>query len=193
MNEKTTAKPAIFVDRDGTLIEEVNFLSRVEDLQLFPFTAEAIGMMKDAGYLVIVVTNQSGIGREIYGESDMHSIHEAIQERLSGAIDGFYFCPHLPDAGCVCRKPGLGMIESACSDFDIDLENSWIVGDKALDVQTGVNAGINSAMVMTGYGREHRETIEHSAHVVGDDLLDVVAKITNSLPSNRIVPTEGVR
>jgi len=193
MDKKTKAKPAIFVDRDGTLIEEVNFLSRVEDLELFPFTAEAIGMFKDAGYLIIVVTNQSGIGREIYGESDMHAIHDAIQERLSNAIDGFYFCPHLPDHGCACRKPGLGMIESACSDFDIDLKNSWFVGDKALDVQTGLNAGISAAMVMTGYGREHREIIEYGALVIGDDLLDVAAQITNSLPSSPHPQAEDAR
>ena len=109
-------QPAVFVDRDGTLIEEVNFLSRVEDLRLFPFTADAVKLLKDNGFLVIVVTNQSGIGRGIYDEAAMHSIHEQIQIELSGAIDGFYFCPHLPCDGCKCRKPGLGMINSALAD-----------------------------------------------------------------------------
>ena len=96
-------QPAVFLDRDGTLIEEVNYLSRVEDLRLFPFTANAVKLLKDAGFLIIVVTNQSGIGRGIYTEADMHAVHEAIQAELSGAIDAFYFCPHLPDAGCKCR------------------------------------------------------------------------------------------
>jgi D-glycero-D-manno-heptose 1,7-bisphosphate phosphatase len=192
MNDKNTSKPAIFVDRDGTLIQEVNFLSRVEDLKLFPFTAEAVGRMKDSGYLVIVVTNQSGIAREIYSESDMHAIHDAIQESLNGAIDAFYFCPHMPDAGCKCRKPGLGMLTKACSDFNIDLENSWMVGDKVLDVQTGINAGIGAAMVMTGYGREQLAEIKSSSALVGEDLLDVVLQIMSSQPSSRMLLAEDV-
>ncbi|MEP7212760.1 MAG: HAD family hydrolase [Acidobacteriota bacterium] len=190
MNDSRTSKPAIFVDRDGTLIEEVNFLSRVEDLKLFPFTAEAVGRIKGSGYLLIVVTNQSGIARGIYSEADMHAIHDAIQESLGGAIDGFYFCPHMPDAGCECRKPGLGMLHKACTDFNIDLGNSWMVGDKALDVKTGVNAGIGAAMVMTGYGRGHVAEIETSSALVGEDLLDIVAQIISLRPSSPILLTE---
>jgi len=192
MDDKKS-KPAVFVDRDGTLIEEVNFLSRVSDLEIFPFTAEAVRRLKESGFLVIVVTNQSGIGREIYTEDDMHSIHDAIQHSLDGAIDGFYFCPHLPDAGCDCRKPGLGMLKQAAKDFNIDLENSWIVGDKALDVQTGVNAGISAAMVMTGYGREHRDDIENRADVIGENLLEVAEQITKLRPSRLTLLTEDAR
>jgi D-glycero-D-manno-heptose 1,7-bisphosphate phosphatase len=191
--EDKIRKPAIFVDRDGTLIEEVNFLSRVEDLKIFPFTAEAVRRLKARGSLIIVVTNQSGIGREIYSEDDMHSIHDAIQLSLDGAIDGFYFCPHLPDAGCDCRKPGLGMLKQAAKDFNIDLENSWIVGDKALDVHTGVNAGISAAMVMTGYGREHRGEIENSADVVGENLLDVARQITSLRPPSLTASAEDAQ
>ena len=178
MSTSNNSKPAIFVDRDGTLIEEVNFLSRVEDLKLFPFTAEAVTLLKDSGYLVIVVTNQSGIGRSIYGERDMHSIHEAIQASLRGGIDAFYFCPHLPGGGCECRKPGLGMIRAACADFDIDLARSWMIGDKILDVETGLNAGIRSAMVMTGYGRDHSEEMEAKPDVMAENLLDATVQIT---------------
>jgi D-glycero-D-manno-heptose 1,7-bisphosphate phosphatase len=184
MNETTAAKPAIFVDRDGTLIEEVNFLSRVEDLQLFPFTGEAVRRLKDGGYLIIVVTNQSGIGREIYTEGDMHGIHDEIQSRLGGAIDAFYFCPHLPDAGCKCRKPGLGMIETARADFEIDMANSWMIGDKSLDVATGKNAGIGSAMVMTGYGRGDRENGTAVPDVYAEDLLDAAVQIMLKRPSS---------
>ena len=166
-------RPAVFLDRDGTLIEEVNFLSRVEDLRLFDFTAEAVGLLKDRGFLVVVVTNQSGIGRGIYDEAAMNSIHAAIQEKLGGAIDAFYFCPHLPCDGCECRKPGLGMIRTACADHEIDLANSWMVGDKAIDMLTGVNAGIRSAMVMTGYGRQHFADLEFEPDVRGENLLEV--------------------
>lgn len=170
-------RKAAFIDRDGTLIEEVNFLSRVDDLSLFDYTAEAVTHLRSNGFNIFVMTNQSGIGRELYTVDDMNSIHAAMQERLGGAIDGFYFCPHLPDAGCHCRKPNLGMIESACADFEIDLENSWMIGDKKLDVETGFNAGISTAMVMTGYGNEHFATLERSPDVVGDTLLDAVRKI----------------
>ena len=172
--ETKTKKPAAFVDRDGTLIEEVNFLSRVEDLRLFPFTYDAIKRLKDAGYFVIVVTNQSGIGRNIFDEASMHAIHEEIQIRLDGMIDAFYFCPHLPCDGCSCRKPGLGMIDSATNDFEIDLPGSWMFGDKKIDVETGRNGGMHSAMVMTGYGQVHAKQLEFTPEVIAEDLLAAV-------------------
>jgi D-glycero-D-manno-heptose 1,7-bisphosphate phosphatase len=170
-------RKAIFVDRDGTLLEEVNFLSRIEDLNFFPFTDEAVGILKKEGYLVLVVTNQSGIGRGIYSEADMHAIHDEIQNRLSTGVDGFYFCPHLPDENCHCRKPGLGMIEAACSDFEIDLTGSWMIGDKDLDVLTGRNAGIKTALVLTGYGESHSKTLEEIPDIVATDLLEAARKI----------------
>lgn len=162
-------KKAVFVDRDGTLIEEVNFLSRVEDLNVFPFTPPAIKRLKDAGFLVIVLTNQSGIGRGIYTTHDMHAVHDAIQAQVGGLIDAFYFCPHLPDEGCRCRKPNLGMIEAAQADFDIEMEGSWMVGDKNLDVWIAENAGIRSALVMTGYGRKHLPEIERQPNFMAEN------------------------
>ncbi len=170
-------QPAIFVDRDGTLIEEVNFLSRVEDLRLFDFSASAVRALKEAGYLVIVVTNQSGIGRGIYTESAMQEIHEQIQLDLEGAIDAFYFCPHLPDEGCVCRKPGLGMIEFARSDFEIDMERSWMVGDKKIDVETGINGDLQTALVLTGYGTYHQLQLDVQPDIVSDNFGDAAIKI----------------
>jgi D-glycero-D-manno-heptose 1,7-bisphosphate phosphatase len=170
-------KPAIFVDRDGTLIEEVNFLSRVEDLHVYDFTPPAIGRLKELGYWVIVLTNQSGIGRGIYTESDMHSVHDAITERVGGLIDGFYFCPHLPDAGCICRKPMLGMVEAAQRDFEIDLKQSWMIGDKNLDVWIAENAGMRSAMVMTGYGPKHLPELEREPDIVAADFGAAVERI----------------
>jgi D-glycero-D-manno-heptose 1,7-bisphosphate phosphatase len=167
----------IFLDRDGTLIEEVNFLHRVEDLRFFDFTDEAVTILKDAGYRIVIVTNQSGIGRGIYTEEQMHAIHETIQERLSVRLDAFYFCPHLPDAGCPCRKPGLGMIETAVSELGIDLEGSWMVGDKLLDIELGFNAGIRTAMVMTGYGAAHGNAIGRPPDLIAENLLAVARHI----------------
>lgn len=170
-------QPAVFLDRDGTLIEEVNYLHRVEDLRLFPATAAALRSLKDAGYLLIVVTNQSGIGREVYGESHMHEIHDSMQKQLDGLIDAFYFCPHLPCDGCRCRKPDVGMIESAMADFEIDLERSWIVGDKKIDVQTGFAAKIKTALVLTGYGASHKVLLDTPPNVIDDEIGKVTAAI----------------
>ena len=175
--EETKPQKAAFIDRDGTLIEEVNLLSAVADLQLFPFTYEAVKSLKDAGFLIIVVTNQSGIGRGIYGESDMNEIHDEMQAQLDNMIDAFYFCPHLPCDGCSCRKPSLGMIESAMTDFDIDMPNSWMIGDKKIDVETGQKAGTHSAMVMTGYGRAHSTQLESTPDVLAEDLLSAVREV----------------
>jgi D-glycero-D-manno-heptose 1,7-bisphosphate phosphatase len=163
-------RPAVFLDRDGTLIEEVNYLHRVEDLRIFPATETSLKKLKDAGYLLIVVTNQSGIGREVYGESDMHDIHEAMQKQLDGVIDAFYFCPHLPCDGCRCRKPELGMIEFATADFEIDLTNSWMVGDKKIDVETGFAAKLQTALVLTGYGASHQASLQEQPDVIVEDI-----------------------
>ena len=181
MKRNQKRQPAVFVDRDGTLIEEVNYLSRVEDLRLFPFTRSAVAELKAHGFLVIVVTNQSGIGRDIFDETAMHDIHESIQENLSGAIDAFYFCPHLPCDGCKCRKPGSGMIDSAIEDFDIDLAGSWMVGDKKSDVELGKNAGLRSALVLTGYGQTHKNILEYSPEAIEPDLGEAVKRIIQSL------------
>ncbi len=179
-------RPAIFLDRDGTMIEEVNFLSRVDDLRLFPFTVEAVKLLKDSGYLVIVVTNQSGIGRGIYSEFDMQAIHDQIQVELDNAIDAFYFCPHLPDDGCQCRKPGLGMIESALADFDIDLERSWMIGDKKIDVETGIARNMLTALVLTGYGAEHQAMLQIPPTLISTNLHDAVTSILNSKSNGSI-------
>ena len=177
MKDQIDDRPAVFIDRDGTLVEEVNFLSKLEDLRLFPFTEEAVRLLREKGYRIVVVTNQSGIGRNIFGEIEMRAIHDAIQDQLDGAIDAFYFCPHLPESGCRCRKPSVGMIEEAVSDMNIDLRRSWMIGDKDIDVKTGKNAGINSALVLTGYGRKHFRSLECEPDVVANDLLEAVKRI----------------
>ena len=175
--QNSIPQKAVFIDRDGTLIEEVNYLSNVDNLRIFPFTYEAVKRLKDDGFLIIVVTNQSGIGRGMYGESEMNEIHDAMQSHLDNMIDAFYFCPHLPCDGCSCRKPSLGMIESAMQDFEIDLASSWMIGDKKIDVETGKNAGTRSAMVMTGYGRDQSAQLESMPDVLAEDLLAAVQEV----------------
>ena len=175
--QNSKSKRAVFIDRDGTLIEEVNFLHRVEDLRLFSCTAEAIRLLKENEFLIIVVTNQSGIGRKIFGEAAMHRIHEKIQTQLGGMIDAFYFCPHLPTEGCACRKPNTQMIEKACADFAIDLESSWMIGDKKIDIETGFNAGTKTALVLTGYGKQVVTDLEKKPDLIAENLLEAAKSI----------------
>ncbi len=171
---------AVFIDRDGTLIEEVNFLHRVEDLQYFPFTDEAVRLLKENGFLVVLVTNQSGIRRGIYTEADMNAVHAQIQNDLTEKLDAIYFCPHLPNEGCSCRKPNLGMIESALADLPIDLENSWMIGDKNLDVELGLNAGIKPILVKTGYGEKHLPELKRPPFAVAANLIEAVKLIVKN-------------
>lgn len=173
---------AVFLDRDGTLIEEVDFLSRVEDLRLFPFTREALSRLRDAGYLLFVVTNQSGIGRGYFSESAVHSIHEKIQTEMAGAIEGFHFCPHLPAAGCRCRKPDTGMIEAAAREISIDIAESWMIGDKKIDIETGFNAGLRTALVKTGYGARHFSELTRMPDVAAENLGEAVDLILRFSP-----------
>jgi D-glycero-D-manno-heptose 1,7-bisphosphate phosphatase len=170
-------RPAIFLDRDGTIVEEVNYLHRPEDTCLFPSTAQALESLKDSGFALVVVTNQSGIGRGIYTIEDMNRVHQVIQERVGGIINAFYHCPHLPCDACECRKPGLKMIRDAERDLDLDIRRSWIVGDKKIDVETGHAAGMGTALVLTGYGQAHRTSLRAPADIVAADLGEAASEI----------------
>lgn len=173
-------KSAVFLDRDGTICEDVNYLSRPEQLKLFPFASEAIKLLNDNDFLVILITNQSGIARGFFDENALREIHEKLVSDLAehGAkLDAIYFCPHNSADNCSCRKPKTGMIERAIKDFSIDLQNSWMIGDKAIDVETGFRAGTKTALVLTGYGREEIKKLEKECDLTAEDLLQAVQKI----------------
>ncbi|CAN5448435.1 D-glycero-beta-D-manno-heptose 1,7-bisphosphate 7-phosphatase [soil metagenome] len=168
-------KRAVFLDRDGTVCEEVNYLSRAEDLRLFPFAAEAIKLLNENDFLVILITNQSGIARKYFDENDLREIHKKLEEELakSGAkLDAIYFCPHNSADNCACRKPKTGLIKQSFNDFEIDLQNSWMIGDKAIDIQTGFNADTKTALVLTGYGQKEIKKLEKEPNVVAENLLE---------------------
>ncbi len=159
-------KPAVFLDRDGTLNVEKNYLYRLEDWEWIPGAIDAIRSFNKAGFLVIVITNQAGIARGMYGESDVRLLHQQIDKVLASSdahIDAYYFCPHHPEYGdktvCDCRKPAPGMILQAQKDWDIDLSHSYMVGDKLADVQASLAAGVMPILVATGYGSEARALI----------------------------------
>lgn len=159
-------KPAVFLDRDGTMNIDKGYVYRIEDWEWIPGAINAIAALKKAGFLVIVVTNQAGIARGYYSEADMNNLHSTINlelQKQETSIDGFYYCPHHPEFGaveeCQCRKPMPGMIEQARQDFNIDLAHSWLIGDKVSDIQAGLAAGVKSILVQTGYGGKDRELL----------------------------------
>ena len=142
-------RAAVFLDRDGVLCEEKGYLHTGDALSIFPFAAEAVRTLHDMGYLAVVITNQSGVARGLLTEEDLKRMNRELQERTG--VDAVYYCPHL-EGECGCRKPKTGMIDRAREDFDIELSRSWLVGDRASDIQTGINAGIKTALLESGYG-----------------------------------------
>ncbi len=153
---------AAFLDRDGTLNEEVNFVRTPEELTLLPGAAASVRTLNEHGIIVCVISNQSGVARGFFTEEDLVPIHEKLERELgrSGArIDHIYYCPHHPTEGtppynivCSCRKPEIGMLRQAVQEFHIDLRRSFVVGDRIVDIQAGRNAGATSILVLTGYG-----------------------------------------
>ena len=150
---------AIFLDRDGTINEDNGYVFRTKDFIFAIGVPEAIRIMNEAGYKVIVVSNQSGIARNYYNISDVQKLHQYVDTELSkfdAYIDAYYICPHHPniDVSCECRKPNPGLILQGANDFNIDIASSWMIGDKISDIECGLKAGVKTALVLTGYGEE---------------------------------------
>ncbi|MFL5783270.1 MAG: D-glycero-alpha-D-manno-heptose-1,7-bisphosphate 7-phosphatase [Bacteriovoracaceae bacterium] len=144
-------RKAIFLDRDGTLILDKNYLSRVEDMEYFPDTLKALHLLQQLGYDLFIVTNQSGVGRGYFALESVYVIHRQLQndlrEQKLSPFKDFAICPHSPDEGCECRKPSGQMILDLMKKYNISAEHSWMIGDKIIDAEAGKNAGIKSALV----------------------------------------------
>ena len=175
-------RPAVFLDRDGTLIVEQNYLSDPDGVVFVPNVFDALHRMRAAGYLLIVVTNQGGIARGYYTVDDYHAVAARVDAGFEAAgvpVDGTYFCPHHVDftGPCDCRKPATGMYERAAAEHGIDLEASWYTGDKITDVLPALALGGRGVLVRTGYGREQ----EHEAPdgvSIADDVSGVADLVT---------------
>lgn len=162
MTSAARLRPAVFLDRDGNLNQDVGYLSELSHLTLYPWAIDAVRLLNRAGYLVVVVTNQGGIGRKVIRPEFVPELHAEIDRRLAlgGAhVDAWYYCPHHPEAlvddlrsACRCRKPQTGMVDDAARDLGIDLTRSWVIGDKWGDVQLGERMGGRSILVRTGWG-----------------------------------------
>ena len=155
-------RPAIFLDRDGVIIEDTHYLSSIDQVQLIPGSAEAIAALNRAGWVVVVITNQAGVARGFFRTRDVEAVHSHLSALLAGygaTIEAYYYCPHHPSGDvaeyredCSCRKPKPGMIQRAADELKIDLKRSWMVGDRESDLQAGASAGARTILVRTGYG-----------------------------------------
>jgi D-glycero-D-manno-heptose 1,7-bisphosphate phosphatase len=176
--------PAVFLDRDGTINEDTGYVSDPEDLIVLPGAAEAIKRLNERGIKVIVITNQSGVGRGYYTANDVRAVNERLEELLllDGArLDGIYYCPHSPDQMCGCRKPETGLIVRAAAEHEIDLKRSFVVGDKAADVEMAKRAEAKGILVLTGKGAEEEERLEESPDFVAKDILDAIMWILEDM------------
>ncbi|MHA2610248.1 MAG: D-glycero-alpha-D-manno-heptose-1,7-bisphosphate 7-phosphatase [bacterium JZ-2024 1] len=174
-------RKAIFLDRDGTVIYARPYIKNPEEAVLLPGAAEGLRLLQKAGYLLIMITNQSGIGRGSLTYTDFWRVQRKVQEdlRREGVEwDAVYFCPHKPEEGCPCRKPGIQMLLQAQKDFFLSLSSSFLIGDKWEDIQTALNAGVKPVLVLTGHGRETLENYPVSPEfLLAEDLLDAARKI----------------
>ena len=144
-------KKIIFLDRDGVINYDYGYVSKIDNFEFIEGVFEACKYFQKLNYEIIIVTNQSGIGRGYYSEKEFYTLTQWILNRFKEQeinILKVYFCPHTPEEKCRCRKPNIGMIENACKDFDIDLDNSWLIGDKITDIQTAINANIKNYILI---------------------------------------------
>lgn len=172
-------KRAVFLDRDGTINREMGYLSDIKKLYVFTNAARAIKLLSEAGFRIIIVSNQSGIARGLIKKKELEKINCRLQELLArgGArIDAFYICPHHPDERCSCRKPKTGLIKKAKRDFSLDLSRSYVIGDKLTDIEMGRNAGVReSILVLTGFGRGEMRRAGDTGFKLGPVCRDVLS------------------
>jgi D-glycero-D-manno-heptose 1,7-bisphosphate phosphatase len=188
------ARRAVFMDRDGTISEEVGYVNHVSRYRVFPFAAEAVRTLNESGWLAVLVTNQAGVARGYFREELIGEIHKVLAselERGSARLDAVYYCPHHPSVGeppyrfdCDCRKPRPGLLLRAARELDLDLSRCWMVGDRFSDAELARNAGAHSALVLTGYGRgelEHQsDAWPQRPELIAENLLEAVKKIVAS-------------
>ena len=180
-------RPAVFLDRDGTLNEQMGYINHLSRFIMIPGAGEAIRLLNENGFLAIVVSNQSGVGRGYFPlgfVNEVHSYMAGLLEKKGAKIDGIFTCPHHPDDGCDCRKPKTGLIRQANEAFHIDMENSYMVGDRCSDLEFAKRANLKGILVTTGYGLGEIEFILPASPFkplqIANDVLDAVRWIINN-------------
>jgi D-glycero-D-manno-heptose 1,7-bisphosphate phosphatase len=182
---------AVFMDRDGTISEEIGYVNHVSRFRVFDYSAKAISLLNQKGWLAVLVTNQAGVARGYFTENLIGEVHAKLEGALAEGgshLDAIYYCAHHPSVGdapyrtdCGCRKPKPGLIHRASEELDIDLAQSWMIGDRYSDIELARNAGLHSAFVLSGYGRGEweyqREVWQHQPDLVAEDLLAAVKSV----------------
>jgi D-glycero-D-manno-heptose 1,7-bisphosphate phosphatase len=186
-----TARPAIFLDRDGTLAHEVGYVNHPSRFRLYPWAVDTVRLINRGGLLAVVVTNQAGVARGYFPESqilEVHAMMRAAVEAGGGRLDGVYYCPHHPEVGeppyrmdCDCRKPRPGLLRKAAAELGADLARSWVVGDRHGDLALAWSVGARGALVKTGYGLGELVHLAsrwpRPADLVAEHALDAVERI----------------
>ncbi len=177
---------AIFVDRDGTINRDVHYLDNPDKFTMYPGVGKGIKTLKKKGYKIIVITNQSGIGRGYFTEHQLMSIHERMTEEFQQfdvILDGIYYCPHHPEDKCKCRKPQTGLFEQAITEHNIDVQKSFMIGDKILDIEAGKKTGTKTILIPEPHVRDEclskEITWEYSPDYIADDFCNAVVWILN--------------
>ena len=186
---KALLAPTVFLDRDGTLIEEVGYLSHLDRIALYPWSIESVKLLNRAGFKVVVVTNQAGVARGLFDEDFIHEAHRFLDQKFSdggATIDKFYYCPHHPEASveayrseCDCRKPKAGMLWKAAQELQLELSHSFVIGDRLSDLRLGQAVGARSLLVRTGYGETTARELTDDVEVAytAPELMTAVAWI----------------
>ena len=190
--------PAVFLDRDGTLIEERNYLDRLDLIAPLPGVVPALTRLRDAGFALVLVTNQAGVARGYFDERFVRAAHEhlaALFARDGIVLDGYYYCPHHPEAAveayrreCRCRKPAPGMVEEAARELDLDVARSFVIGDKWLDVELASNAGARGILVRTGYGADIEAEPPHGLQPFA--VVDTLADAADVIVADARIPRQ---
>jgi D-glycero-D-manno-heptose 1,7-bisphosphate phosphatase len=169
---------AVFVDRDGTLMEDCVYCSDPKNVKIFSGVPEALRRLKSNGFKLIIITNQSGIARGLFTEAQYHQVQaELVRQIGDGLIDASYFCADLPGVPSARRKPEPGMVLEAAGAYDIDLPRSWFIGDKGIDVECGQRAGTRTILVLTGYGKDQRCSPDY----VAADVVEAVRYVLDGI------------
>jgi D-glycero-D-manno-heptose 1,7-bisphosphate phosphatase len=172
--------PAVFIDRDGTIMEDTDYCSHPKDVRIFPGVLEALRRLKSRGFKLIIITNQSGIGRGLFTVDQYRAVEAEVRRQLgNGLVDATYYCPDAPEQHSNCRKPAPGMVVKATQDYQIDLSHSFLIGDKEVDVECAHNAGVRAIRVRTGI---QRDVTGSNADWVADDMPAAVQIILNKRP-----------
>ncbi len=191
---------ALFLDRDGTIIVETNYLSSVRDLRLIRGTARALNRDRRAGFKIVIISNQAGVAKGYFTEREVMTVNKELLKRLKRGgvtVDGVYYCPHHPEGvnpaytrKCECRKPGIELLKRAARSLNLDLGKSYLIGDRSSDIEAGKNAGCHTVLVRTGYGNAELKKMQECREVLPDSTAGNIGEAVEIILTREKRPAE---